>query len=334
MPTVLVPRHVADDLARRFRQAVPGADLQVVPYDIDGTCLGDPREAEALFQYFPNDRFPGKGFSAAELRRVWAAAPRLRWVQSNASGVDGLLCPELIASDIVVTSGASVNSGPVAESVLALLLAIAKRIPQHRDHQRRREWRRYTKLVLRGSRAVLIGYGHIGEEVGRLCKAFGMHVVAVRRDPTKDSPHADAVFGAAELASDRRAAVFRDADFVILTLAATRGQLPAIGEAELAVMPATAWVVNVARGSMIVESALIRALQEGRIAGAALDVFQQEPLSSESPLWGFPNVLITPHNSASSPRQDQDTLELFAENFRRWTSGEPLLNLVDTRRGY
>jgi phosphoglycerate dehydrogenase-like enzyme len=334
MPTVLVPRHVADDLERRFRQAAPGADLQAVPYDIDGTCLGDPRGAEALFQYFPYDRFPGRGFSAAELRRVWAAAPQLRWVQSNASGVDSLLFPELIASDVLLTSGASVNSGPVAESVLALLLAIAKRIPQHADHQRRREWKRYTKLVLRGATVVVIGYGHIGEEVGRLCKAFGMRVVAVRRDPTRDSPHADAVFGADDLASERRSAIFRDADFVILTLAATRGHAPVIGEAELAAMPTKAWLANVARGSMVEESALIRALQEGRIAGAALDVFQHEPLSTESPLWGFPNVLITPHNSASSPLQDRHTLELFAENFRRWISGEPLLNQVDKRRGY
>jgi phosphoglycerate dehydrogenase-like enzyme len=334
MPSVLVPRHVADDLERRFRAAVPEVDLQVCAYEIDGTCLADPHEAEALFQYFPYDRFPGRGFGATEFQRIWAAAPRLRWIQSNASGVDGLLFPDLVASGIQVTSGTSANAGPVAESVIALILALAKRIPQHVAHQHRREWRRYQKQTLWGATAVVIGYGHIGQEVGRLCKAFGMRVVAVRRRVAHDSPHADLVFGSDVLATERRRDILAEADFVILSLAATPGQPPVIGEAELAVMPVTAWVVNVARGSMIVESALIHALQAGRIAGAALDVFQDEPLAPDSPLWSLPNVLITPHNSASSPLQDERTLDLFAENFRRWITGERLLNLVDTQRGY
>jgi phosphoglycerate dehydrogenase-like enzyme len=334
MRTVLVPSHVADTLGRRFQDAVPGVAIRVVTYEVDGACGEEPTEVEALFRYFPNDRFPGRNFGAEELRRIWVRAPRLRWVQTNASGVDGLLFPELLQSGIVVTSGASVNSGPVAESVMALMLAIAKRIPQHVRNQERHAWQRYQKLELHGSRAVIIGYGHIGQEVGRLCKAFGMQVTAVRRDPAKPSPHADAVFGAEDLRSDRRSVLLRDADFVILTLAATPGQPAVIGEAELAAMPPRAWLINVSRGSMIVESALIEALRLGRIAGAALDVFQQEPLPTDSPLWDLPNVLVTPHNSASSPRQDERTLDLFVENFRRWVDGAPLLNVVDIRRGY
>ena len=334
MRTVLVPSHVAETLERRFQGAVPEVAVRTVAYEIDGTCLREPSETEALFHYFPNDRFSGRNFGADELRRLWRLAPRLRWIQTNASGVDGLIFPELIDSGIVLASGASVNSGPVAESVMALLLAVAKRIPQHVRHQERHAWQRYQKLELRGSRAVVIGYGHIGEEVGRLCKAFGMQVVAVRRDATKPSPHADAVFGAEDLTSDRRSVLLQDADFVILTLAATPGQPAVIGKAELAAMRPSAWLINVSRGSMIVESALIEALRVGRIAGAALDVFQQEPLPTESPLWDLPNVLVTPHNSASSPRQDERTLDLFVENFRRWVSGAPLLNVVDMRRGY
>jgi len=168
MPTVLIPSHVAVILEQRFWEATPHTTLRVITYEVDGACREEPAEVEALFHYFPNDRFPGRNFGAEELRRVWERAPRLRWVQTNASGVDGLLFPELLDSSIVVTSGASVNCGPVAESVMALILAIAKRIPQHVRNQGRHAWQRYQKLELCRSRAVVIGYGHIGQKVGRV----------------------------------------------------------------------------------------------------------------------------------------------------------------------
>lgn len=329
MVEVLLPAFVADDLERRFRDAAPTVPLRVVRYDVQGDCSEDPSRVEALFRYFPNDRFAGRNFAASELRRVWERAPRLRWIQTNSSGVDGLLFPEIIDTDVVLTSGSSVNNGPVAESVLALLLAVAKRIPQHVRHQEQREWQRYKKQELRESTVAVIGYGHIGEEVGRLCSAFGMTVLAVRRNPEQSSPHADAVLG-----PDRMSEALGQADFVVLTAAHVKGDPVMLGAKELSSMKPEAWLVNVARGSLIDEDAIVVALRKGTIAGAALDVFESEPLPTESPLWSLPNVLVTPHNSASSPHQDRRTLDLFVENYRRWVSGQPLLNIVDKQRGY
>ena len=326
---VLLPALVSEGLADRFRAVAREIDLRVVSFDGGGSCDRDPAKSEVLFRYFPNDRFSGRNFGASELRQLWAHAPHLKWIQTNSSGVDGLLFPELVDSDIVLTSGATVNSGPVAESVMALLLAVSKRIPEHVRHQQKREWTRYKKLELRGSTVAVVGYGHIGEEVGRLCAAFGMRVLAVRRNPGRGGAYAETVFGHDDL---RHA--LAQADFVALTAAQVRGEPPLIGAAELASMKPTAWLVNVARGTMVDETALVDALREGVIAGAALDVFPKEPLPANSQLWDLPNVLVSPHNSASSPRQDERTIDLFVENFRRWVSGEPLLNVIDKTRGY
>ncbi len=326
---VIVPEGLTDVLGERFRRAAPGVKLRVISVDVEGKCGASPAQAVALFRYFPNDRFAGKAFGSAALRRVLTSSPLLRWIQTNSSGVDGLLLPEVVESDIMLSSGASVNAGPVAESVLALLLAAAKRLPQHVRHQEKREWQRYRKLELCGSTIAVIGYGHIGQEVGRLCTAFGMKVLAVRRDPSRGGAHAAAIYGPESLC-----AVVAEADFVVLTAASTQSGAVHLGKDEIVAMKKSAWLINVARGSMVDTDALVNALRNGTLAGAILDVFETEPLSSESALWDVPNLIITPHNSASSPRQDERTIELFAENFRRWIAGEALLNVVDKRRGY
>ena len=335
MPTsirhILVPAYLIDRLQPMLAAATPETETRLIGFESDGRVAGEPGAAEALFRYFPNDRFSGRDFRAAELLAIWDRAPRLRWVQTNASGVDSLLSPRFVASDIVLTSGASVNAGPVAESVLALLLAVARRIPQHVRHQAAREWQRYQKAELRGSTVVIVGWGKIGMEVGRLCGAFGMRVVVVRRHPATPTEGAAAVYGPADLP---RALHEAGADYVVLVAASGPTDPPLLGATEIAALKPTAWLINVARGSQVDEPALIDALQSGRLGGAALDVFATEPLPPTSPLWDLPNVLLTPHNSASSPHQDQRTLDLFVDNYRRWIGGEPLLNVVDKARGY
>ncbi|MDQ3413026.1 MAG: D-2-hydroxyacid dehydrogenase, partial [Chloroflexota bacterium] len=196
-------------------------------------------------------------------------------------------------------------------------------------HQVKHEWQRYQKGELRGSTIVIVGYGHIGREVGRLCDAFGMRVIVVRKRVTEPSPYAAVVYPPEQLAE-----ALAGADFVVLVSATAADQQPLIGIAELAAMKPAAWLINVGRGALVDDEALIAALRTNQIAGAALDVFRQEPLPAAHPYWDLPNVLLTPHNSASSPWQDQRTIELFIENFRRWLAEEPLLNRVDLQRGY
>lgn len=330
--TILLPHHVMEHAGARFEAvaSAAGRTLRIVPFEADGSCDGSPAAAEALFRYFPGDRSNRGRFGTTEFRRLIQEAPALRWVQTNSSGVDYLTkIPEVFERDLIVTNGSSVNKWPMAETVMALLLAVARRIPQHVRHQLRHEWQRYQKLELRGAMVLLIGYGQIGVEVGRLCEAFGMRVLVVRKRVTEPSPHAAAVFAPEQLPE-----ALSQADFVVLVAATVPDQRPLIGAAELAAMKETAWLVNVGRGALVDDDALLPALQSGQIAGAALDVFQQEPLPADHPYWDLPNVLVTPHNSASSPHQDERTLELFVENFRRWLNQEPLLNRVDIHRGY
>jgi phosphoglycerate dehydrogenase-like enzyme len=330
--TILMPTHVMERIGPDFEAlaTAAGRTLRIVPFEADGTCHASPDGAEVLFRYFPADRSNTARFGTAEFRRLIQAAPALRWVQTNSSGVDYLTkIPEIYERDLIVTNGSSVNQWPMAETVMGLLLGVTRRIPQHVRHQLQHEWQRYQKLELRGSTVLIVGYGHIGAEVGRLCEAFGMRVLAVRKRVSEPSPHAAAVYGPEQLPE-----ALAEADFVVLVAATTPNQRPLIGASELAVMKETAWLVNVGRGVLVDDAALIPALESGQIAGAALDVFTQEPLPPEHPYWDMPNVLITPHNSASSPRQDERTLQLFVENFRRWLADEPLLNRVDIHRGY
>lgn len=330
--TILMPTHVKERIGHEFEAlaTAAGRTLRIVPFEADGTVHGSTDEAEVLFRYFPADRSNTARFGTAEFRRLIQQSPRLRWVQTNSSGVDYLTkIPEIYERNLIVTNGSSVNQWPMAETVLGLLLAVSRRIPQHVRHQLRHEWQRYQKLELRGSTVLIVGYGHIGVEVGRLCKAFGMRVLAVRKRVSEPSPHADAVYAPEQLLE-----ALPEADYVVLVAATTPNQQPLIGARELAAMKETAWLINVGRGVLVDDAALLPALASGQIAGAALDVFTQEPLPPEHPYWDLPNVLITPHNSASSPRQDERTLELFVENFRRWLADEPLLNRVDIHRGY
>ena len=330
--TVLLPDHVVPVLGPAFDQIARDAGHQatIIPFGADGVTAGDPGPSEALFRYFPADRANTTQFGTPQFQRLIDAAPALRWIQTNSSGVDYLLrIPAIATGTYVVTNGASVNQGPMAENIMALLLGIARRLPEHVRHQLRHEWQRYRKLELNGSTILIVGYGHIGAEVGRLCQAFGMRVIVVRQRPDAPSPHADAVYP-----PDQLTTALAEADFVVLVSATRPGQPPLMSTATLAAMKPSAWLINVGRGALVDDDALLVALQAGQIAGAALDVFTQEPLPADHPYWELPNVLITPHNSASSPHQDARTLALFTENFRRWVHGEALLNQVDLRRGY
>ena len=274
-------------------------------------------------------------------------APRLRWLQLHSAGADHILAHPIMRSHVAITTASGIHATPIAEYVFATILAHRWQVPLWTHCQRESRWpsgrwNLYARPELRGSTLGVIGYGSIGREVGRLARAFGMQVLALRRSAGQaDTGYAVEETGDPEGSIPVRFyppealhQILAESDYVLVALPLTDETHHYVGEAELRAMKPTAYLVNVARGAIVDEAALVRALQEGWIAGAGLDVFEQEPLPISSPLWDLQNALLSPHVAGFTPRYDQRAAELFARNLARYTTGETLLNLVDRRRGY
>jgi phosphoglycerate dehydrogenase-like enzyme len=265
-----------------------------------------------------------------------AAAKKLRWIHSPAAAVHQLIFPELVNSDIILTNAREVHGPVVAEHVMALIFALAKKIPGSVRLQEEHVWGQqilWDELPrvreVEGATVGLVGLGSIGRAVAKSGKALGMRVVAVREHPEKGSEGADAVFGPAQIDD-----VFRQADYIVLAAPVTAGTKAIANAARLALMKSDACLINVGRGPLVDEPALAAALREKKIGGAALDVFPKEPLPADSPLWDIPNLLITPHTAALTDKLWERHYALFSENLRRYLSGQPLLAVVDKRKGY
>jgi len=301
------------------------------------------------------DRTPAEAFAQADVLYTFNAlprpeqAPRLRWIQLNSAGVNHVLQHPLFAADVTFTTTSGLHAINIGEYVFASILAWSRHLPELLDLQRKSQWPsdRWTccqPSELRGSTLGVVGYGSIGREVGRLAKAFGMRVLAFKRnvhspeargsfempglgDPVGSLP--DELFG-----SDQLRLMLAQCDYVVLAVPLTDETRGMIGEAELRAMRPTAYLVNIARGEVCDEAALVRALEEKWIAGAGLDVFVQEPLPQASPLWTLTNAILTPHISGFTPNYEQRAVDIFCENLRRYIAGQPLLNIVDKSTGY
>jgi len=271
-----------------------------------------------------------------------AHAKKLRWLHSPAAAVHQLMTPELIAHPVVVTNARSVHGPVVAEHALALMLALAKRIPQATRYQDQRTWSQQLlwdqqprPRELSGATLVLVGYGAIGRAAAHLASAFGMRIIVVKEHPERVPDHLitgspdHQILGPGQLDS-----ALARADFLLLAAPVTPKTRGLINAARLAKMQRSAYLVNVSRGPLIDDAALIGALREQRIAGAALDVFEKEPLPADSEYWTLPNVLITPHSAALTEKLWERHYALLAENLRRWIAGRPLLGVVDKHAGY
>ena len=278
------------------------------------------------------------GFWGAELHRAFTdagsigdVAPHLKWIQLTSAGADRLLSSGFIESGITVTTVSGLHATPIGEYVLCVMLMFAKGAPGFLRAQARHEWLRYMPKELLGATVGIVGMGHIGEEVARLAKAFGCRIVATRRSvqaATRDAL-ADELLPASELHR-----LLEVSDYVVLAVPLTLETRGMIGGAELRAMKPDAVLVNIARGAVVDEPALVEALRERLIAGAALDVFEREPLPEDSPLWELDNVIISPHISGGTEIYNQRAVDIFADNLRRYLAGEPLRNVVDPARGY
>src|SRR5271165_2481132 len=267
-----------------------------------------------------------------------AAAKKLRWIHSPAAAVHQLIFPELVNSEIVLTNAREVHGPVVAEHVIALIFALAKKIPGSVRLQEKHVWGQqilWDELPrireVAGSTLGMIGLGSIGRPVVQSAKALGMRVIAVREHPEKGSEGADAGFGAGPAQIDE---VFRQADYIVLAAPVTVSTKAIANAERLALMKRDACLINVGRGPLVDEPALIAALRAKKIGGAALDVFPKGPLAADSPLWDVPNLLITPHTAALTDKLWERHYALFSENLRRYLSGQPLLGVVDKRKGY
>jgi phosphoglycerate dehydrogenase-like enzyme len=285
------------------------------PADLAGVLRG----AEVLLAW---------DFRTPALAAAWHAADRLRWVHTASAGVDNVLTPDVAASEVTVTNSRGVFDAAIAEYVLGLVLAFAKDLAGTWDRQRRRVWEHRDTERVAGATALVVGVGPIGRATTRMLRAAGMHVRAVGRT-TRDDPELGAVSSSVDLVR-----LLPDADYVVLVAPLTEETRAMIGGAELAAMRPTARLINVGRGELVVESEVIAALESGRIGGAALDVFEREPLPPSSPLWDLPGVLVSPHMSADARGWREQLAELFLGNLRRWCAGEPLRNVVDKSLGY
>jgi phosphoglycerate dehydrogenase-like enzyme len=278
------------------------------------------------------DIFVGYSIRAKQL----AHAKRLQWIHSTAAGIAQLLYPELRESGVIVTNASGVHSIPIAEHVIGLILALARRLPDACRYQRESHWAQQEiwaatphPMEVKGAVLLLIGLGAVGKDVARLGQAVGMKTRAVTFSGRGDEALVEKIYPAAGLE-----AALKESDFVVLAAPETPETHHMMNTQRFAAMKRSGYFLNVSRGSLVDEAALIDALAHRRIAGAALDVAETEPLPRESPLWKCPNLLITPHLAGASVHLWERQSDLLIDNLERWFEGRELRNVVDLKRGY
>ena len=302
----------AEAYQESIARALPELEIAVGPPDDPARLQQLVREADVLLAW----RFGPD---------LLADAPRLRWIQSFGAGVDHLLGVR-IPPGVTITRIVDAFSAAMAEYVVGYAFATRLRIRRILEQQRQAAWKPFNAALLRGSTAVVVGTGSIGREVCRLFGAVGARVVGVSRS---GRPIAEAE---RTLPVDRLEQVLPGADFLVLVLPLTPASRGLIGARQLELLPPGAWLINIARGPIVVEAELLAALRAGQLGGAVLDVFDREPLPPDHPFWGLENVIVTPH--LAGPDEVEVVAQQFIANYRRLQAGEPLVGLVDRERGY
>ena len=308
------PRFAADHTGPPFERAEDDEKLWV-------SLLAD---AEVLFD-----------FDRTHLEDLPERAPSVRWIQATSAGIGQLVAKHRYTErmpETVFTTASGVHAIPLAEYALMSILVFRKKLPEMLADQRERRWERFASTDLKGRSIAVVGMGSIGTEVARVASQFGMRVIGVKRTVAGVEPAS--LFLEALYPLDELHAALRGAEHVVLSaphMPETEGM---IGEVELELLAPGAIIVNVARGALIDEGALVDALESGQVGGAALDVFRDEPLPEESPFWTLPNVQVCSHSAGTSDRENERITDIFSENLHRYLGGEPLLNVLDATRMY
>ena len=342
MIKILVATNLSESYVESIRQISPQIEIKAVIPGQAGTSSTQWFEALSSAQVILG--------SYSEMGFDLALAPQLRWIHLTSAGVDKILSKPIWTSSISITTSSGLYNVAIGQYVLASMLAFSHHFPELYTWQQRRRWPQVSETrngivsrELRGATLGVLGYGSIGREVARLGQGFGMRVVALKNNPaTREDPGwsppgigdpagaiPESIFG-----PDQLHGFLSQCDYLAITMPLTPKTEKMIDEAALRVMRPNAYVVNIGRGKIIDEPALIRALKEGWIGGAGLDVTTVEPLPSESELYDLPNVILTPHFSGGSNRSRERLVQVFSENLRRYIAGETLLNLADRERKY
>ncbi len=315
---VIITAELTDAAMARLRTEHPAVKFERVD---------DPADQPG----FPNaDAIVGWRLTSEQL----ANSPELQWLQTTSAGVERVITPQMIERGIVITNASGVHSVSISEHLMAMMLSFARRFPLLMRNQQEHIWRdenlRDQVFELYGQTLMVLGVGDIGIALGDRAAAFGMHVVGVRRRTDLPAPGSFAsIVSTGDLESH-----ISEADHVAICLPLTEETRGLVSASVIDAMRPGAYVYNIGRGAIIDQLAMVRALQDGRLGGAGLDVTDPEPLPADSPLWDMPNVLITGHTSGSSPVYWERASEIVLDNVRRWQSGEPLTNIVDTAHGY
>lgn len=302
----------------------------------------------------PNGRWPEEWTTEAEIYYALsgvpplAKAPNLQWVQAHYAGVDSLKDDELWQSDVLITTASGVHAVNMAQYALTQILAWAHRVPNWFKYKQTKQWgdSRWDTFVpqeLHDKTLGILGYGSIGRELARLAKPFGCKILVTKRDARQLADTGYSALGSGDVEgnlpdrvypSEATRSMVAECDFVVITLPLTERTRYLFDEELFKAMKPSAFLVNVGRGAIIKETDLVRGLKKGWLAGAGLDVYEEEPLPDDSPLWELENVILTPHISGFTPHYDERATDIFVENLRRYLAGEPLLNLVDRAEGY
>jgi phosphoglycerate dehydrogenase-like enzyme len=317
---VLTGRDAFGSMRDRILEAAPGTRL--IPVSAEGVADEPVDEIEVLLR--------GWSLGSDALDRLVGRAPKLRWIHSVSVGVESMLTPCVRLRGLTVTNGRGVFSGPIAEYVMTMILAICRRLPQLMELQRERTWQPIEALELADTTIGLLGVGGIGREVARLASPFGPRIVAVRRRPDAAPVPGVEVLGDLQAMPELLAV----SDFVVVALPLTGETETLIDDDALASLKPGGWLINVARGALVDEVALLRALRGGRVGGAVLDTFRDEPLPETSPFYRLSNCIVTPHTSWSSAAVLGRTFDVFCDNLRRYRASQPLEYLVDLAAGY
>ncbi len=316
-------RRYGDELERASAEAELSLEQILLPDDPEARLATAECEQVAL-AYFSPDVFPelSRSFVSAVYR-----APNLRWLQVFSAGVDHAFFQTVMQRGVRLSTAAGTSAEPIAQTAIAALLFLSRGFPHWIDAQRRHAWETLpherVPHDLRGQVLLVVGLGGIGAEIARLGRALGLYVVGVRRSPRRPADPVDELY-----TPDRLAELLPRADWLALACPLTPETRGLIDAEALGRLPRGAHLLNVGRGEVVDQAALVEALGKGELAGAYLDVFEVEPLPASSPLWGLPNVLLTPHNSAASRGNERRQVDRFLVNLVRWGRGEPLLGEV------
>ena len=336
---VLIASYLEPELVERIR-AVPGVEVMYEPDLLarpgyqgqhHGQRFARSAADEARWRALLARAEVLFDFDHTNIDRLPALAPNVRWIQATSAGIGEMLVRRgLIDSPITFTTAAGVHASALAEFCVMAMLVFVKELFRLRAEQAAHRWERYCAQEVRGMTLGIVGLGHVGREVARLGAALGMRVVGTKRTIQPEGvPHVAQV-----LPPERVSDVIRQADVLVLIVPQTSGTRQLLGEEQLRSMKRGAILINIARGAIVDEAAMIAALRDGHLAGAALDVFATEPLPADSPLWDMPNVIVSPHSASTVPGENARLADLFCENLRRYLDGGPLINRFERDRLY